>query len=238
MGRAYTTVQFIRLVNKSKKVKQSKEKKKFIAEEKVEEPTVEKISINDEDLNEDLNGNSKYLDTQIKTYASYKIEEMREKICNSSHNREASTAVDNNDKNQKEQKAAVSNQYKNESVTKDISYDYKRGEKRDSKKKETSRHYHIDCSNIIPENLPFFELLGKEVIIIMSADQLNILGQTFRPVFCGTLANVTNGFVTLWPAIIKMSNAPFFRFPTPLSFPIENITHFFPFDCKTTFPIS
>lgn len=92
--------------------------------------------------------------------------------------------------------------------------------------------------NTFPENEVFREMHGKEVLLVMTAHQLSILGQTFRPIFCGTVVKATNGFITLNPAIVKMSNAPFFRFPTPLSFPMENITHFLPFDCNIPFPIS
>jgi len=92
-------------------------------------------------------------------------------------------------------------------------------------------------SCVIPENRLFTQLLNKEVLLVMQSDQLNILGQVFRPIFCGTVVNVTNGFLTLDPAIIKMSNAPFFRFPTPLCFPLERITYFLPFDCRTRIPI-
>lgn len=96
----------------------------------------------------------------------------------------------------------------------------------------------LEFKNTIPENEIFREILGKEVLLVMTAHQLSILGQTFRPIFCGTVVKVTNGFITLNPVIVKMSNAPFFRFPTPLSFPMENITHFLPFDCNMPFPIS
>ncbi len=96
----------------------------------------------------------------------------------------------------------------------------------------------LRSKNIVPENDIFLEMLGKEVLLVMTAHQLSILGQTFRPIFCGTVVKVTNGFITLNPAIVKMSNAPFFCFPTPLSFPMENITHFLPFDCNIPFPIS
>ncbi len=96
----------------------------------------------------------------------------------------------------------------------------------------------LESKNIIPGKDVFRKMLGKEVLLVMTAHQLNILGQTFRPIFCGRVVKVTNGFITLNPAIVKMSNAPFFRFPTPLSFPMENITHFLPFDCDIPFPIS
>lgn len=94
-----------------------------------------------------------------------------------------------------------------------------------------------DISFIIPANLIFKEMLDKEVMVVMESDQLNILGQVFRPIFCGKVRKVTNGYLTLEPAIIKMNNAPFFHFPTPLCFPLERITYFLPFDCNTRIPI-
>lgn len=93
-------------------------------------------------------------------------------------------------------------------------------------------------SSILPENRIFLERLGKTVLIIMSSNQLNILGQTFRPLFCGRVVKVTNGFVTLDPVNIKMHNAPFFVFPTPLNFPIENISVFLDFDCSQRISIT
>lgn len=93
------------------------------------------------------------------------------------------------------------------------------------------------CCRVIPENQLFCEVLGQGILLVMASDQLNILGQTFRPIFTGRVVNVTNGFITLDPVIIKMSNAPFFEFPTPLSFPIESITHFTPFDSRTRISI-
>jgi len=91
---------------------------------------------------------------------------------------------------------------------------------------------------ILPENQMFADLKGRCVLVVTNATQLNILGQTFRPVFCGTVSTVTNGYITLDPVIIKMTNAPFFRFPTPLSFPIERIAHFAPFDCNRQIPLT
>ncbi|WP_353626610.1 hypothetical protein [Bacillus sp. JCM 19041] len=67
---------------------------------------------------------------------------------------------------------------------------------------------------IVPGNQLFVDVLGQEILLTTSASQLNILGQTFRPIFCGQVVEVTNGFLTLDPAIIKMSNAPYYRFPT------------------------
>lgn len=91
---------------------------------------------------------------------------------------------------------------------------------------------------ILPENQLFADLLGRSILLVTDASQLNILGQTFRPVFCGTIKEVTNGYITLHPVIIKMTNAPFYRFPTPLSFPIEFIAHFTPFDINRRIPLT
>lgn len=94
-----------------------------------------------------------------------------------------------------------------------------------------------NSTNVLPENKLFADMLGQEILLTMVSDQLNILGQTFRPIFCGTVKTVTNGFLTLWPVIIKMNNAPFHKFPTPLNFPLERISSFAPFNCQTRFPI-
>ncbi|MCA1031110.1 hypothetical protein LCL95_08755 [Bacillus timonensis] len=92
------------------------------------------------------------------------------------------------------------------------------------------------------EDLLFRDLrnsIGKEVLVISQASQLNLLGQTFRPIFCGTVSEVEMGHVTLFPVIIKMVNAPFFQFPIPLSIPLEKIAHLtFDFDCDTIIPLT
>lgn len=102
-----------------------------------------------------------------------------------------------------------------------------------------SNYCHAGQGNtkLLPENQLFEEVLGQEIMLAMASEQLNILGQTFRPIFCGTVAAVTDGFLTLWPVVIKMSNAPFHRFPTPLNFPLERISTFVPFETKNRFPI-
>ncbi|MBB6449216.1 hypothetical protein HNR44_001165 [Geomicrobium halophilum] len=91
--------------------------------------------------------------------------------------------------------------------------------------------------DIVRGNELFDEVFGREILITTSADQLNILGQTFRPIFCGKVVEVTNGYLTIDPAIIKMSNAPFYQFPTPLMIPLEKITTFVPFSCDTRIPL-
>lgn len=94
-----------------------------------------------------------------------------------------------------------------------------------------------DGPGLMPENQAFTRLLGRDAMVVTEATQLNILGQTFRPIFCGRVAAVTDGYVTLDPVMIKMSNAPFHQSPTPLSFPIEHIAFVAPFDSQTRFPI-
>ncbi|WP_040225141.1 hypothetical protein [Bhargavaea cecembensis] len=68
--------------------------------------------------------------------------------------------------------------------------------------------------------------LGEEVLIVTKAAQLNLLGQVFRPIFAGTVHEVTLGHITLWPVIIKMVNAPFYQFPFPLSIPFEQVVSY------------
>ena len=90
---------------------------------------------------------------------------------------------------------------------------------------------------ILEENLLFYEMLGKTVLLVTQSRQLSILGQTFRPIFTGRIVAVNNGYITLDPAIIKMHNAPFFKFPTPLNFPIEHIAVITPFDLNRKIPL-
>lgn len=81
--------------------------------------------------------------------------------------------------------------------------------------------------------------MGKEILVVTSSDQLNILGQTFRPIFNGTVFDVQEGHLTLYPVIIKLGNAPFFEFPTPLSIPLEKIAHLtVDFAPQTVFPLA
>lgn len=82
------------------------------------------------------------------------------------------------------------------------------------------------------------EFIGEELLVVTETAQLNLLGQTFRPIFIGPLVEVEEGHITLFPVTIKILNAPFFKFPTPLSIPLEKIAHFTPdFDSDTRFPL-
>ena len=84
----------------------------------------------------------------------------------------------------------------------------------------------------------FEYLLGDSVLVVTATQQLNLLGQTFRPIFCGTVAEVETGHITLFPVTIKLLNAPFHQSPFPLSIPFEKIAHFTPnFDCNMRFPL-
>lgn len=79
---------------------------------------------------------------------------------------------------------------------------------------------------------------GEEIFLTLDADQLSIFGQTFRPIFVGTVTEVTDGHVTLNPVTVKMINAPQYEFPTPLSFPLDRIISFTPFNSDTVFPLT
>jgi hypothetical protein len=82
-------------------------------------------------------------------------------------------------------------------------------------------------------------LIGESILIITESDQLNLFGQAFRPIFCGTIFSVEQGNITLFPVTIKMVTAPFFQFPTPLSIPLEKIAQFTPnFDCDMRIPLT
>lgn len=79
--------------------------------------------------------------------------------------------------------------------------------------------------------------MGQSLLIILDDNQLNILNQVFRPIFCGNVAEVTNEYVVLENVNIKMSNAPEFVFPTPLVIPLVNIVWFTPFDPSIRFSL-
>lgn len=98
------------------------------------------------------------------------------------------------------------------------------------------------ASSVTDVNDPLFDFfnnqIGKQILIITETSQLNILGQTFRPIFCGKVAEVEPGHLTLTPVTIKILNAPFHKFPIPLSIPFEKITHFTTdVDCSMRIPL-
>lgn len=79
--------------------------------------------------------------------------------------------------------------------------------------------------------------MGQSLLIVLNDDQLNILNQVFRPIFCGFVSEVTDEYVTLSTVNIKMSNAPEFIFPTPLVIPLVKIVWFTPFDPSVRFSL-
>lgn len=84
----------------------------------------------------------------------------------------------------------------------------------------------------------FNTMIGNQVLVITESSQLNLLGQTFRPIFCGNVAEVEPGHITLHPVTVKLLNAPFHKFPTPISIPFEKIAHFTTdVDCSMRFPL-
>ncbi|RLL43852.1 hypothetical protein D8M04_13160 [Oceanobacillus piezotolerans] len=90
---------------------------------------------------------------------------------------------------------------------------------------------------ILPGNELFAEMLNQNILLVTESKQLSILGQVFRPIFTGKVTEVTNGYITLNPVTIKMHNAPFYKFPTALSFPIESIAIFTPFNPDRQIPL-
>lgn len=78
---------------------------------------------------------------------------------------------------------------------------------------------------------------GECVLFVLDAERLSILGQVFRPIFCGYVAEVTSEYVVLEHVNIKMSSAPEYIFPTPLVIPLHHIAWMTPFDCKVRFSL-
>ncbi|WP_231686896.1 hypothetical protein [Bacillus sp. JCM 19034] len=99
------------------------------------------------------------------------------------------------------------------------------------------RSYRSTTGSSLNEIDLFRERIGEDVLIVLESHQLNILGQVFRPIFTGRIIEVTVGSILLEDVIIKMPNAPFFQFPTPLSFPIQKVVGMTRFDPTTRMPI-
>lgn len=74
-------------------------------------------------------------------------------------------------------------------------------------------------------------------VFILKPNQLNILGQVFRPVFSGKIAELTDSYLVIEKVNIKMPNAPEFIFPTSLTIPLEQIDVFFEYDSDKRFPL-
>lgn len=72
--------------------------------------------------------------------------------------------------------------------------------------------------------------LDTNVMVVLKANQLNILNQVFRPIMVGKLAEVTDEYALFETVNIKMNQAPEFVFPTPLLIPLNQIAWYMPFD--------
>jgi len=72
--------------------------------------------------------------------------------------------------------------------------------------------------------------LCENVMVVLKANQLNILNQVFRPIMVGKLAEVCAEYALFEQVNIKMNQAPEFIFPTPLMIPLNQIAWYMPFD--------
>lgn len=79
--------------------------------------------------------------------------------------------------------------------------------------------------------------LGQSVLMVLKPKQLNILGQVFVPVICGTVSEITAEYVEVKKVNIRMNHAPDFEFPTPLIIPLSQLSVFTPFDRNIRFSL-
>lgn len=96
----------------------------------------------------------------------------------------------------------------------------------------------VNCMQNVHISDELKRFLNRSILLIGRSAQLNILGQVFRPIYCGKVIRVTKSVVTLFPVQIRMPQAPEFNFPTPLNFPMNKIAMFTPFDCDVRFPLT
>lgn len=79
--------------------------------------------------------------------------------------------------------------------------------------------------------------MNEALLFVLSAPQLSILNQTFRPIMCGTLVELTSEYAVFKSVNIRMSSAPEYIFPTPLIIPLMQIAWFMPFDYSISFSL-
>ncbi len=91
------------------------------------------------------------------------------------------------------------------------------------------------CSSLSNPNLAnaLSAHVGENTMVVLKANQLNILNQVFRPIFVGKIEEVSEEFVLMKDVNIKMNQAPEFVFPTPLMIPLNQIAWYVPFDPAT-----
>lgn len=80
-------------------------------------------------------------------------------------------------------------------------------------------------------------LKDKNIVFVLKPAQINILGQVFRPIFSGNIAEVTESFIILENVNMKIPMAPEFIFPKSLVIPTSMIAVFFEFDADKRFPL-
>ena len=111
--------------------------------------------------------------------------------------------------------------------------------------KNRKAHQKKECTSVKTTNRFTREDLANELraylnevlLIVLDANQLNILNQVFRPILCAQVAEVTDEYVVLTKVNIKMSNAPEYIFPTELIIPLVNVVWFTPFDFNIRFSL-
>lgn len=78
---------------------------------------------------------------------------------------------------------------------------------------------------------------NENLVFVLKPTQLNVLGQVFRPILTGKIMEITNQYVKLDKVNIKMTNAPEYIFPKPLTIPLNQIVNFFSFPADERFPL-
>lgn len=79
---------------------------------------------------------------------------------------------------------------------------------------------------ILAVNTMFQQVMGKEIQLTLRANEMTLLNKQIRPIFNGKVVQVTNGYITLDPVTVSLSERNLYRFQTPLHFPIERISNF------------
>lgn len=106
----------------------------------------------------------------------------------------------------------------------------------ESMQKESSEDYNIqEASTINTLSNPSLanqlsKYLDTNVMIVLKANQLNILNQVFRPIMVGKLKQITDEYAVFEKVNIKMNQAPEYIFPTPLIIPLIQIAWYLPFE--------
>ena len=78
---------------------------------------------------------------------------------------------------------------------------------------------------------------NKNIVLVLKPEQINILGQVFRPIFSGNIVELTDSYLVMEKVNMKISSAPEFIFPTSLTIPLNQIAVFFQYDSNKRFPL-